>query len=113
MEIIKIILLESIFFSCKQNMSKKYLHVNKYIKYFSSFKNVVKRMFKLMVNNSTNINKTNNHLSPQLIEYKKITTDEVGNLGPCLGQVKKCGGVKSLIGLVTYIYNIPPSPSPK
>ena len=70
-------------------------------------------MFKLMVNNSTNINKTNNYLSPQLIEYKKITTDEVGNLGPCLGQVKKCGGVKSLIGLVTYIYNIPPSPSPK
>ena len=25
----------------------------------------------LMVNNSTNINKTNNHLSPQIIEYKK------------------------------------------
>jgi hypothetical protein len=24
-----------------------------------------------MVNNSTNINKTNNHLSPQIIEHKK------------------------------------------
>jgi hypothetical protein len=36
-----------------------------------------------MVNNSTNINKTNNHLSPQFIEHKK---DEVGNTGPVLEQ---------------------------
>ena len=31
----------------------------------------MKRKFKLIVNNSTNINKTNNHLSPQLVELKK------------------------------------------
>jgi len=32
-----------------------------------------------MVNNSTNINKMNNHLSPQIIEHKKIMTYDVGN----------------------------------
>jgi solute carrier family 25 protein 34/35 len=31
-----------------------------------------------MVNNFTNINKTNNHLSPKLIVHKKITTYDVG-----------------------------------
>ena len=36
-----------------------------------------------MVNNSTNINKTNNHLSPQLTEpKKKTTTNGIGNQGP-------------------------------
>ena len=52
------------------------------------------RKEKLMVNNFTNINKTNNHLSPQLTEYKKETTYDVGNSGLCLGQTKKCGGIK-------------------
>jgi len=33
----------------------------------------------VIVNNFTNINKTNNHLSPKLIVHKKITTYDVGN----------------------------------
>ena len=40
-----------------------------------------------MVNNSTNINKTNNHLSLSLTEHtKKTKTYDLGNLGPGLGQ---------------------------
>jgi hypothetical protein len=39
---------------------------------------------KRTVNNSTNINKTNNHLSPQLTEHKKTMTYGIGNLGPGL-----------------------------
>jgi hypothetical protein len=39
----------------------------------------------MMINNSTNINKMNNHLSPQLIEHK-TTTYDVGNPSPDLGQ---------------------------
>ena len=37
-----------------------------------------------MVNNSTvtNINKMNNHLSPKIIEYKKMTIYDIGNTGP-------------------------------
>jgi hypothetical protein len=36
-----------------------------------------------MVNNSTNINKTNNQLSPNIIEYKnKATTCDFGNPDP-------------------------------
>jgi hypothetical protein len=37
-----------------------------------------------MVNNSTNINKTNNHLSPSLTEHKKNGTmsNDVENPGP-------------------------------
>jgi hypothetical protein len=31
-----------------------------------------------MVNNSTNINKTNNHLLPELIEHEGTTTYHVG-----------------------------------
>ena len=43
-----------------------------------------------MVNNSNNINKTNNHLSIQIIEHKKNTmTYGIGNIGPGLGQVQK------------------------
>jgi hypothetical protein len=38
-----------------------------------------------MVNKSTNINKTNNHLSPQTIKHKKIKTGS--------GQVQICGGL--------------------
>jgi ribosomal protein L18 len=44
-----------------------------------------------MVNNSNNINKTNNHISPQIIEHKKdhdiIYVD--GNPGSGLGQAHK------------------------
>ena len=43
-----------------------------------------------MVNNSTNVNKTNNKLSPQTIEQtKKTTTFGVGNPGPGLRQAQK------------------------
>ena len=56
-----------------------------------------------MVNNSTNINKMNNHLSPTLTEHKnKTTTYDVGNPGTSFGQVQKCGGTKP-------VNEIPPS----
>jgi len=42
-----------------------------------------------MVNNSTNINKSNNYLSPQIIEHKKITTNDIGNPCPGWGQAQK------------------------
>jgi hypothetical protein len=42
-----------------------------------------------MVNNSTDINKTNNHFSPQIIENKKTTTNDVRNLSSCLEQTQK------------------------
>jgi hypothetical protein len=52
-----------------------------------------------MVNNSININKTNNHLSFQLIEHKirqRHKTLEISD--PGLGQAQTCGGVKRRIG---------------
>jgi hypothetical protein len=53
-----------------------------------------------MVNNSTNINKTNNHLSPQIIEHKKkhkkkqnkTTAYNIVNCG--LRQLQRCSDVK-------------------
>ena len=47
-----------------------------------------------MVHNSTNINKMNNDLSPQLIEIikKKTTAFHVRDPGPGFGQPQKCGG---------------------
>ena len=48
-----------------------------------------------MVNDFTNINKTNNRLSPSLTEHKNLTTYVVENTGPGLGQVHKCDRVKS------------------
>jgi hypothetical protein len=39
-----------------------------------------------MVNNSTKINKTNNNIWPQTIEYKNTTTYGVENACPSLGQ---------------------------
>jgi hypothetical protein len=47
-----------------------------------------------MDNNSNNINKTNNHLSPQLIEQKNTMIYDIGNPGPGLGQAQICGVVK-------------------
>ena len=57
-------------------------------------------MFKLrvMVNNSTNINKTNNHLSHQLTEHKKIPY-VVGNPGTSLEHAELSGGVKPVNGI--------------
>jgi hypothetical protein len=37
-------------------------------------------------------NKMNKHLSPQVVELKKTTTD--GAINPGLGESQKCGGVK-------------------
>jgi len=51
-----------------------------------------------MVNNSTNINKTNNDLSPQIIELKK-RLKYVGNPDPGLRQAQKYGRVKPIIGI--------------
>jgi hypothetical protein len=43
-----------------------------------------------MVNNSTNVNKTNNHLSLQITKHKKKTrTYDIGNPDPGLGQAQK------------------------
>ena len=55
----------------------------------------------MMVNNSTNINKANKHLSPQLIEHKKNYDIIIGNPGPCLRQIEKCRGVKPVNGIPT------------
>jgi len=53
-----------------------------------------------MVNNLININKTNNHLSLQIIEHKKKTTTyNIGNPGSDLGQAQTCGGVKPVDGI--------------
>ena len=49
------------------------------------------RKFEQVVNNSTNINKMNNHLS---LKTKRGTMTNVGNLGLGLGQAHKYGGVK-------------------
>jgi hypothetical protein len=45
-----------------------------------------------MINNSTNINKTRNHLSHLL-----KNTHDMENPGPDLGQAQKCGGIKPVI----------------
>ena len=47
-----------------------------------------------MVNNYTNINKSKNNLSPQMIEHIKDHDIWRWNLGPGLGQARKCGCVK-------------------
>ena len=52
-----------------------------------------------MVNN--NINKMNNHSSPQLIQHKKTTTYDIVNQGPGFGQTHKCTWVKSANGIPT------------
>jgi hypothetical protein len=56
----------------------------------------------VMVNNFSNINKTNIHLSPQLIwTYKKTMRYDVGNPCPVLVQAHICDGVKPLMGFQT------------
>jgi len=51
-----------------------------------------------MVINSTNINKTNNHLSTELnsLNTTMTTTYDVGNPCPGLGQSPKCGVVNGI-----------------
>ena len=54
----------------------------------------------MMVNNSiNNINKTNSHLSPLLIEYKKTLTYDVGYPGAVLGQEQKCASIYDIMQL--------------
>jgi hypothetical protein len=47
-----------------------------------------------MVRNVTDTNKTNNYLTPKIIEHRKATIYEVGNPGPGLWYAQKCGGAK-------------------
>ena len=53
--------------------------------------NYEKKIKTIMVKNSTNVNETNNHFSPEPIKHKKKTQIHVyniGNPGPSLGQPK-------------------------
>jgi hypothetical protein len=47
-----------------------------------------KKVLSILVNNSTNINKSNNHISPQLNEHKKTVIYDVGNPCPGLGEAQ-------------------------
>ena len=47
-----------------------------------------------MDNKSTNINKANAYLSPQIIEHKRDHTYYVGNPGPESLQIQQIGGIK-------------------
>ena len=47
-----------------------------------------------MDNKSTNINKANAYLSPQIIEHKRDHTYYVGNSGPESIQIQQIGGIK-------------------
>ena len=53
---------------------------------------------KVMVNHSSNINKTNNHISLQFIEHKR-DHDICRNPYSGLGQAQICGGVKPVNGM--------------
>ena len=53
-----------------------------------------------MVNNSNNMNQKSNHLSPQLIEYKKDHHKLLGNKYHGLDQAYKFDGVQLLMILV-------------
>lgn len=52
----------------------------------------------VVVNNFTNVNKKNNHLSPQINEHKKTMTKTsgIGIRSPEFGRAYRCGGVKSV-----------------
>jgi hypothetical protein len=55
----------------------------------------------VIVNNVTNINKTNNHLPPHPIEHKNTTALDVRNPGPSLKHARKCCGGKPFIVIQT------------
>jgi hypothetical protein len=63
----------------------------------------------VIVNNSTNIIKANNHLSPSLTEPKTVGTTnyDVGISGAGLGQSQKRGGVKSFKRIQTLPSGLP------
>jgi hypothetical protein len=62
-----------------------------------------------MANNSTDINKTNNYLSHQLVEQMKNEAYDVRNRGHGFGQVHKYGGLSRVMRfqspLDDYIFN--------
>lgn len=47
----------------------------------------MKKKFNQLVNNSTDINKKNNHFSPQYIEYKKKATTLITNQNTGIKQI--------------------------
>jgi hypothetical protein len=51
---------------------------------------------KVLTGMVSNVNKTNNHLSPQIIEHKKThdISYGIGNPGPGLGETQRCGRVE-------------------
>ena len=51
-----------------------------------------------MVNHSTNIIKTNNDLSSQVVEHKKTTSCGIGNSVSGYGRAQKCSEVKPVNG---------------
>ena len=60
----------------------------------------------VVVNNSTNINKTNNHLSPQLTEHDdKTKTYPDWNPGHDLGRSYKCCEVKPTTLIIWRVYD--------
>jgi hypothetical protein len=59
--------------------------------------------------------KSNNHLSPKITEHKTMTIpDDVKNSGPGLGEIQKCGGIKSINGILflKLFFNIPKNFTP-
>jgi hypothetical protein len=56
-----------------------------------------KKRFKCDGKQSTNINKTINHVLPLTIEHKKNTTYGIGNPVPGLGQAQEWDGVKPVV----------------
>ena len=61
---------------------------------WNTHNNVVGLIYQVMVNNCTNIKKTNNHLSPQILTL----ACDVGNTCLVLEQAQTCGGVKLVNG---------------
>ena len=59
------------------------------------FHRLWKKNKKVIVNNSTNINKVNNHLSLKSLNIKKTMTNDIWKPGPGLRQAQKSGWVKS------------------
>jgi hypothetical protein len=51
-----------------------------------------------MVNNSTNVSKTNNHHSPKKITTHATTTHGIWNPDPGFGYTQTCGGIKLVNG---------------
>ena len=63
----------------------------------------------MMVNNATNINKTNNSLKP--LNLKKPMIYGVENSGPSLGEAHKCGRIKAVSSIPNPPFLIIPSPT--